>query len=111
MKFSVQKKNHTTIFNLHETKLDAKIAPMLKAEFLLLCKPKTVKLFILDLSEVKSADVDGLSALLIAQRVMREHEADLRIANVHKKTLDLMRASMLEQSFAIYKTLEEALEE
>jgi len=109
MKFEQKKNGHTTIFTLKERKLDATIAPELKAEFLLLCKPKVAKKLVVDLGKVEFCDSSGLSALLIADRAMREHGGSIHLANVHKKVLDLLKISQLDRVFSISKTVAEAL--
>ena len=109
MKFEQKKNGQTTIFTLKERKLDATLAPELKAEFLLLCKPKVAKKVIVDLGKVEFCDSSGLSALLIADRAMREHGGSIHLVNVHKKVLELLKISQLDRVFSISKTVAEAL--
>ena len=40
MKFDVTKNGKATVLKLHGRKLDSSVSPELKAEFLVLCKPK-----------------------------------------------------------------------
>jgi len=100
MKYDIQKDGASTIFALHERKLDSTIAPELKGEFLLLCRPK-VETLVIDLSEVEFCDSSGLSALLIAERKMKEHGGKVRLLHVHKKVLNLIKISMLDRVFEI----------
>lgn len=98
MKFEVHKNGASTTLRLKERKLDSSISPELKGEFLLLCKPK-VEILVVDLDEVEFCDSSGLSALLIADRKMKEHGGSVRLINVHKKVSGLIRISMLDRVF------------
>ena len=100
MKFDVQKDGASVTLKLNERKLDASISPELKGEFLLLAKPK-VEVLMIDLAEVEFCDSSGLSALLIADRKMKEHGGAVRLINVHKKVAALLRISMLDRVFEI----------
>ena len=100
MKFDVTTNGASTTLKLHERKLDSSVAPELKGEFLLMCKPK-VDTLIIDLAEVEFCDSSGLSALLIADRKMKEHGGKVRLAHVHKKVLALLKISMLDRVFEI----------
>src|SRR5512142_1368750 len=103
MKFDVQKDGTATVFKLKERKIDSSIAPELKGEFLLLCKPK-VETLVIDLGDVEFCDSSGLSALLIADRKMKEHGGAVRLRNVHKKVISLLKISMLDRVFEIEET-------
>jgi anti-sigma B factor antagonist len=100
MKFEVQKNSTSTVLKLKERKLDSTIAAELKGEFLLLCTPK-VQTLVIDLTEVEFCDSSGLSALLIADRKMKEHGGRVRLVHVHKKVLSLLKISMLDRVFEI----------
>jgi anti-anti-sigma factor len=100
MKFDVQKTGASITLKLKERKLDASISPELKGEFLLLAKPK-VEVLMIDLADVEFCDSSGLSALLIADRKMKEHGGCVRLINVHKKVSALLRISMLDRVFEI----------
>ncbi len=100
MKFDVHKNGSTTVLTVKERKLDSTISAQLKGEFLLLCTPKVEKL-VIDLAEVEFCDSSGLSALLIADRKMKEHGGSVRLDNVHKKVLALLKISMLDRVFDI----------
>jgi anti-sigma B factor antagonist len=100
MKFEVLKNAATVTLKLKETKLDSTIASELKGEFLILCKPK-IETLIIDLQGVEFCDSSGLSALLIADRKMKEHGGVTRLRHVHKKVLNLIKISMLDRVFEI----------
>jgi anti-sigma B factor antagonist len=100
MKFDVQKDGASTVFKLKERKLDSVISSELKGEFLLLCKPK-VNTLVVDMADVEFCDSSGLSALLIADRKMKEHGGSVKLINVHKKVASLLKISMLDRVFDI----------
>jgi len=100
MKFDVEKNGTSTTIRLRERKLDSAVSSELKGEFLLLCKPK-VETLVIDLARVDFCDSSGLSALLIAERKMREHGGKVVLANVGEKIATLLKISALERIFDI----------
>jgi anti-sigma B factor antagonist len=107
MKLETKKSATATVLKVRERKLDANVASELKGEFLLLCKPQ-LKELILDLTDVEFCDSSGLSALLIADRKMREHDGVVKLAGVQKKVLNLIKISHLDRAFLIYDTVAKA---
>jgi len=103
MNFDVQKNGTSTTLKLKERKLDSTISPELKGEFLIICKPK-VDTLIVDLADVEFCDSSGLSALLIADRKMKEHGGRVKLIHVHKKVASLLKISMLDRVFEIDET-------
>ena len=109
MKFKVTRNGKNTILKLGVKKLDSAVTPELKAEFLILCKPTVTERLIVDLESVEFCDSSGLSALLIADRTMREHGGSVTLVHVHKRVMDLMSISQLDRVFTIEKKLSDAL--
>lgn len=108
MRFDTKKNGSATILKINERKLDASISPELKGEFLVLCKPH-LKELVVDLTKVEFCDSSGLSALLIAERKMRENGGIVKLAGVHKKVLSLIKISHLDRAFQIYDTVAKAI--
>ncbi|MEO8168140.1 MAG: STAS domain-containing protein [bacterium] len=102
MNFDIEKDGATVTLRLKERKLDSSVSPELKGEFLILCKPKVEKLTV-DMKEVEFCDSSGLSALLIADRKMKEHGGKVVLRNVHKKVVSLIKISMLDRVFEIHE--------
>lgn len=100
MNFEVHQNGASTTLKLKQKKLDSSIAPELKGEFLLICKPK-VESLVIDLADVDFCDSSGLSALLIAERKMKEHGGKVKLLHVHKKVSSLLKISMLDRLFEI----------
>ena len=107
MKFDVTKTGSSAVLTLKERKLDVSVSPELKGEFILLCRP-TLKSLIIDLSAVEFCDSSGLSALLIADRQMREHSGVIKLVGVHKKVLSLLKISQLDKVFPIFDSVAKA---
>lgn len=108
MQFEVKKNGDATVLRLKQRKLDASISPELKGEFLILCDGKIASL-IIDLSDVEFCDSSGLSALLIAERKMREQGGVVKLAGLQKKVMSLIKISHLDRAFSIYDTVAKAL--
>src|SRR5713101_6976786 len=109
MKFDVTKNGKAVILKLNGRKLDSSNCSELKAEFLVLCKPKVTQKLVVDMQDVQFCDSSGLSALLIADRSMREHGGKVHLVHVHKKVMDLMKISQLDRIFTIDSTVDDAL--
>jgi anti-sigma B factor antagonist len=107
MHFETKKNGVATVLKINERRLDATISPELKGEFLVICKPQ-LKELIVDLSEVEFCDSSGLSALLIAERKMRENGGTVKLVGLHKKVLSLIKISHLDRAFQIYTSVAKA---
>ncbi len=103
MNFEIVNNGTAVTLKLKERKLDSSVSPELKGEFLILCKPKIQTLNV-DLQEVEFCDSSGLSALLIADRKMKEHGGKVVLRNVHKKVVSLIKISMLDRVFEIHES-------
>lgn len=108
MHFEIKKNGKSTILKVKARKLDANISPELKGEFLVLCSPQTKEL-IIDLADVEFCDSSGLSALLIAERKMRENSGVVKLAAMQKKVMTLIKISHLDRAFKIYDTVAKAV--
>jgi anti-anti-sigma factor len=108
MQFEVKKNGEAVILKVKERKLDASVSPELKGEFLVLCNKQTKNL-VVDMSDVEFCDSSGLSALLIAERKMRENGGVVKLAGLQKKVLALIRISRLDRAFRIHDTVAKAL--
>lgn len=102
MKFDVERNGSAVTLRLKEHKLDSTVSPELKGEFLILCKPK-VQTLTVDLQDVEFCDSSGLSALLIADRKMKEHGGKVVLRNVHRNVHSLIKISMLDRVFEIHE--------
>lgn len=103
MNFDVQKNKTSITLTIKERKLDSSVSPELKGEFLILCNQK-VQHLVVDMAAVEFCDSSGLSALLIADRKMKEHGGTVKLVNVQKKVASLLKISMLDRVFDVEET-------
>ena len=111
MNFEVKKDGDITIFKLNEARLDTNISGLLKGEFTMLLKVEGAKKFILDLSAVESCDSSGLSAILVANRIMNSTDGQMRTASPSEKVYGLIKITQLDSFLPVCTTVEEAYHE
>jgi anti-anti-sigma factor len=109
MRFSIERQDNIAIFTLKDKKLDAGIAPQLKAELLILCQPE-LEALIFDLSQVEHVDSTGLGALLLANRQLKDTEAPIILVGVRSMVKKMLKISQLDGIFDYDETVEDALE-
>ncbi len=107
MKFEKKVEDQYTVIKLLEEKLDSRISPSLKSEFIML-NTNGVKNLILDLSEVQYIDSSGLSAILTANRLSKNLDGTLVLCCLNKHPEKLVKISHLESVLNIVPTEEEA---
>jgi anti-anti-sigma factor len=107
MKFTVDRLNELAIFSLHEARLDSTIAPALKAQLLALFK-SDVQFLILDLTETTFCDSSGLSAMLLAERQLREVDGGVLVVDPNGKIKSLLQIANLESIIPVFDTLDDA---
>lgn len=102
-------KDNYTVIKLLEGKLDSRISPDLKGEFILL-NTEGARNIILDLEQVKYADSSGLSAILTANRLCSNAGGGLVVCCLSDHVQKLIKISHLESVLNILPTVEEARE-
>ena len=107
MKFEIENKESYTIVSSRVEKLDAQVAPDLKSELVFLSK-NGVKNLIIDLSDTRYCDSSGLSALLIANRMCKEHKGVFVLTGLNEPVKKLVVISQLDSVLNITHTLSEA---
>ena len=101
-------KNGIGIFKLNERRFDSTLAGFVKAEFSIILSEDTTKL-VVDMSEVEYCDSSGLSALLLAFRILQAEEGEIKIAAPQKSVRTLIEISQLDKILPIYNSVEEAI--
>lgn len=109
MNYEVNNINGITIFKLNEKKLDTNISGLVKGELILLLKVEGINKLVLDLSEVEACDSSGLSAIIVANRILNSNNGEFLLAAPTDKVLALIRVTQLDRVLKICKTVEEAL--
>lgn len=107
MKFEKSVEDRYTVVLPKEEKLDSRISPQLKGEFIQLNAQGTQNI-VLNLSEVKYVDSSGLSAILTANRLCSGAGGVLVISNVNPHVEKLIKISHLDSVLHVLPTEEEA---
>lgn len=111
MDFEVKRKGDITIFRLNEKRLDSAISGMVKGEFTIMLHAEEISKLVVDLSEVDYCDSSGLSALLLAYRVLSVNQGQIRIASPSKNVMTLIHISQLDRVLPVCSTVDEAVSE
>ncbi len=111
MNFEIKRLDDISIFKLNEKRLDTSISGLVKGEFTLLLKVEGVSKLIIDLSEVETCDSSGLSALLVANRILHTTGGSLILAAPSDKVASLIKITQLNRVLQVCETVEKAFEE
>jgi anti-sigma B factor antagonist len=111
MNFETKRVESVTIFKLNEKRLDTNISGLVKGEFTLLVKAEGAHKLIIDLSDVESCDSSGLSAILVANRIVNSVGGSMRLAAPSEKVHSLIKITQLDRVLPVCNTVEEAFEE
>lgn len=111
MNFETKKIGDITIFKLNEKRLDTNISGLLKGEFTMLLKGEGVSKLVIDLSEVESCDSSGLSAILVANRILSSSEGHIRLSSPSEKVYSLIKITQLDRVLPVTETVDQAVEQ
>lgn len=111
MNFETKRVGDITIFKLNEKKLDTSVSGLVKQEFTILLKVEGVNKLIVDLSEVETCDSSGLSALLVANRILQTSEGSMRLAAPSEKVQSLIKITQLDRVLPVCRTVDQAFKE
>ena len=109
--FELKRNGDIAVFKLNERRFDAQIAGLVKGEFTILLHTEEINKLIIDLSEVEYCDSSGLSAILLAFRVLQSNEGHIRLASPTKNVKTLIEISQLNRILPMCKTVHEAEQE
>lgn len=111
MNFETKRVNDITVFKLNEKRLDTNISGLVKGEFTLMLKVEGISKLVVDLSEVETCDSSGLSAILVANRILNSTNGTMRIAAPSEKVYSLIKITQLDRVLPVCETVDEALEQ
>jgi len=111
MNFEIKRVDDITVFKLNEKRLDTNISGLVKGEFTLLLKVEGVNKLIVDLSEVETCDSSGLSAILVANRILHTNNGSMRLAAPSEKVYSLIKITQLDRVLPVCETVDQAFEE
>jgi anti-sigma B factor antagonist len=109
MNFETKRVGDITVFKLNEKRLDTSISGLLKGEFTMILKVEGVNKLVIDLSAVESCDSSGLSAILVANRIISANEGKIRLAAPSEKVHTLIKITQLDRVLPVTDTVEHAL--
>jgi len=109
MDFKKEKKNNFTLVTILADKVDTNIAPVLKAEFVLISS-NGEKNMLLDFSTCRYIDSSGLSAILVANRLCKNAGGKLVLTGLQSAVERLIIISQLDSVLNIAYTMEKAEE-
>lgn len=104
--FETENHRGRTLLRLNTDKLDTQVSSQVKAEFMVVCQPP-LKMLIVDMSAVKSCDSSGLSSLLVAERLMREHNGEIHLIVPNPDVRNLFKITQLEKVFSIHPSADD----
>lgn len=108
MRFSVEQDDELVVLSIREPVLDSTNAPEVKSELLILCQ-EHVRALIIDLSMVQLCDSQGLSALLLASRQMKDREGFVVLVGVQENVRNLIKISQIEYLFEFKPTVNDTI--
>ncbi|GMU85129.1 MAG: hypothetical protein AMXMBFR48_03710 [Ignavibacteriales bacterium] len=111
MNYTTAEENGILTFSLFEKKLDTAISGLLKGEMTTIFGRSTAKGYILHLPDVESCDSSGLSALLVAKRLVHEKNGVLRIVTESSKIRNLITITRLDEVLSVCGSTTQAREE
>lgn len=111
MNFEIKRIDDISIFKLNEKRLDTNISGLVKGEFTMLLKVEGVTKLILDLSEIETCDSSGLSAILVANRILNTTGGQMRLAAPSAKVNSLIKITQLDRVLPVCATVNEAFDE
>lgn len=109
MKYTLEKNEKYTLFQLHEEKLTSLVAPDLKSELVKLNAEGATNI-ILDLGDVKFTDSSGLSSILVGNRMCLNDGGTFVLARLSDHVSKLIQISQLHTILNITPTVEEAID-
>ncbi|NLT49834.1 MAG: STAS domain-containing protein [Ignavibacteria bacterium] len=107
--FELKKNNGVVVMKLNEPRVDSSVAGLLKGEFSIILTDEEIRYLVLDLSPVEYCDSSGLSAILLAYRLLQSNEGNIKLASPQKNVKSLIEISQLDRVLPIYNSVDEAL--
>ncbi len=107
MDFIIEKRENYTLVRVENEKLDARVAPNLKSDLVVLSGTGE-KNIILDMSKCKYCDSSGLSAVLVANRLCKNSSGRFILTGLNDAVARLITISQLDSVLTITPTVEEA---
>jgi len=107
--FEYKRIEDVSVFKLNEKRFDSQIAGLVKGELTIILHTEDTQKLVLDLSEIEYCDSSGLSAILLAYRILQADEGHIRLANPTKNVRKLIEISQLDRILPIFPSVEDAI--
>ncbi len=109
--FEHKRLEDTSVFKLNEKRFDSQIAGLVKGELTIILHTEDTQKLVLDLTEIEYCDSSGLSAILLAYRILQSQEGQIRLSNPTKNVRKLIEISQLDRILPIFDSVEEAIQD
>ncbi len=109
MDFKKEKRDNFTLVKILAEKVDTNVAPILKAEFVLISSNGETNI-LLDFTDCRYIDSSGLSAILVANRLCKNAGGKLVLTGLQSAVERLIIISQLDSVLNIAYTMEKAEE-
>jgi anti-anti-sigma factor len=109
MKFTHEMIDGVTVIRLDEKRVDTSNSGLLKGEITHIIKSGNVKKLAIDMTAIEQCDSSGLSALLVANRLIEEESGSICIVP-SEKISQLFAVTKLDRILVFSSTLSEAIE-
>lgn len=107
--FEYKRIEDIAVFRLNEKRFDSQIAGLVKGELTIILHTEDMRKLVLDLTEVDYCDSSGLSAILLAYRILQAEEGQIRLANPTKNVRKLIEISQLDRILPIFNSVDDAV--
>jgi anti-anti-sigma factor len=107
MKYAIEKSGESAFITLQEDKLDTRVAPDLKSEFVYLFN-EGIRFAALDIHQATFADSSGIGALLMANRLANQNDGAFFVVGVQEPVQKLLEVSRVDSVLRLKSTLDEA---
>lgn len=107
MDFIIEKRENYTLVLVENEKLDARVAPNLKSDLVVLSGTGE-KNILLDMSKCKYCDSSGLSAILVANRLCKNAGGRFVLTELNEAVARLITISQLDSVLVISPSVEES---
>jgi len=107
MDFITEKRENYTLVRVENEKLDARVAPNLKSDLVVL-SGTGAKNILLDMSNCKYCDSSGLSAILVANRLCKNSGGRFILTGLNDAVARLITISQLDSVLTIATAIDEA---
>ena len=109
MRLVIDKQDKFTMICPDEQRIDSLIAPELKSE-VVIQNAEGARNIIMDLSKVNYIDSSGLSAILVANRLCKNHNGSFVLTGLQPPVKKLIEISQLQSILNVVPTLSEAID-